>query len=252
MRVPPPSIAAVALIGQTAPPLVITAFAVLNASARRQLAPQRAPSPIAAVENANGENIYACQTCPYIYYIDRKVRRRRQPPNPPSPPASSPPACLRSLERRQLSCWLGDGPHSRRSCSPQRSFHLGAADAADHQGCGPEEERSGACAGWRGGLDTAPQNRRCALSTCICWVLLLARPPLCCRTWILLSVVQHPHLSVATAPEKRNCADTLHCPPAHATPLLQLGAIAAGTTRHTSERSRWAASKGSSAPQGSE
>jgi hypothetical protein len=38
-------------------------------------------APLApAVENHNGENLYTCQTCPYIYHIEHKVLRR--PPRP--------------------------------------------------------------------------------------------------------------------------------------------------------------------------
>ncbi|PRW32558.1 transcription factor S [Chlorella sorokiniana] len=27
------------------------------------------------VENHDGQNIYACQTCPYVYYIDREISK---------------------------------------------------------------------------------------------------------------------------------------------------------------------------------
>ncbi len=34
------------------------------------------------MENANGDNLYACSTCPYVYYIDRKARSELGPQHP--------------------------------------------------------------------------------------------------------------------------------------------------------------------------
>lgn len=43
----------------------------------------------ASVENANGDNLYACSTCPYVYYIDRKARHESTGDTPSGTPPGS-------------------------------------------------------------------------------------------------------------------------------------------------------------------
>lgn len=109
------------------------------------LLPLRPP----AVENHDGDNIYACPTCPYIYYIEKPVSGGAPPPRP------------NRCRRPRGGCWSfrARAPARRRPSPPAAhppGAHccvIAAAAAADHPGGAAEAQGGRASAGWGRGVE---------------------------------------------------------------------------------------------------